>query len=369
MTSMVNQKNRKPGIVKGLRALQLLFLFVAVWFIYWAHIYEMIQWNKTFVESLQSPTPNVLFYSISIIAIIFLELLSKKLTRISVYNFSAVTQKELVKQNRLSKHELLRSKQMPSNKIGVALLSIGALLLLYSTIATSTIIAFIGLSLTFWGILFLFARPTKFVRSEILDSTAISFYETIDRAIDDLNYTGKSTYIPPYPKEAYLPEHLKGLKELVVFIPAKDAASMPPIEELAKSQFLVKNPKGICITPPGSGLVSLFENELKISFTEVDQASLYDGLQRIIVDNLELATNFEIETENKLIHAKITHSVYKNLYSKKRMLKSVYAVGCPLTSAVACALAKTTGKPVNIVKSNVTPDLKTVEVWYQTIEG
>ena len=141
------------------------------------------------------------------------------------------------------------------------------------------------------------------------------------------------------------------------------------IEEIAKKQFLAKNPKGICITPPGFGLVSLFENELKRSFTELHKESFYDSLQTVIMNNLELASNFEIESENELIHVKITHSVYKDLYSKELLLKSVHTIGCPLASAVACALAKITGKSVTINKSHVSPDLETVEVWYQTLEG
>ncbi len=285
------------------------------------------------------------------------------------------------KENERLKHEMLRSKKIPSNKIGIALLIIGALPLSLSIIASSTILlpasiiassttlTFIGLALTFWGILFLFARPTKFVRSNLLDSTAISSYTTIDRIIDDLNYKGKCIYIPPYPKEAYIPEHMKGLKEMIVFISAKKTTGIPTIEEMAKKQFLVKNPKGICITPPGSGLVSLFESELKRNFTEIIQESLYESLQTVIVNNLELASNFEVNPENELIHVTITNSVYNDLYSKEQKLKSVNTVGCPLTSAIACALAKTTGKSVTINKNNISPDLKTVEVWYQTLEG
>jgi len=275
----------------------------------------------------------------------------------------------LQSENEALKQELLRYRRLPSGKIGFTLLIIGALALVASFVATSTILAFIGLSLTFWGALFLFAKPIKFVRSTLLDSTALSSYTTIDRIIEDMNYKGKPIYIPPYPKEAYLPEYLKGLKEMVVFISAEDITTMPTIEEMAKKQFLVENPKGICVTPPGSGLVSLFEKELRADFTKIDLEGLYNSLPTAIMNNLELASNFEIDTEKKLVHVKITDSVYKDLYSKEHKLKSVHSVGCPLTSAVACALAKTTGKLVTIAKSNVSPDLKTIEVWYQTLEG
>jgi len=275
----------------------------------------------------------------------------------------------LQSENEALRQELLRYRRLPSTKIGFTLLIIGTLVLVASFVATSPVLAFIGLGFTFWGALFLFAKPIKFVRSILLDSTAFSFYVTIDRIIDDLNYKGKPTYIPPYPKEAYLPEYLKGLKEMVVFISAESITATPTMEEMAKKQFLLKNPEGICVIPPGFGLVNLFEKELRSDFTKIDLDGLYNSLSTVVVNNLELASNFEMDAEKELIHVKISDSVYKHLYSREHKLKSVHSVGCPLTSAVACALTKTTGKLVTIAKSNISPDLKTIEVWYQKVEG
>ena len=260
-------------------------------------------------------------------------------------------------------------KRNPSETVAYALLLSGTIALITSIVYSSSILAFTGLGLTFWGALFLYIKPTKYVKTSLLDSTAISSLKTIDQIITDLNYKGKPIYIPPSPKETYLPAHLAGLKEMVIFISAKDSTIMPSIEEMAKKQFMVKNPKGICITPPGSGLVSLFEKELRTDFTKIDLDGLYNSLPTVIMNNLELASNFEIEAEKELIHVKITDSVYKDLYSKEQKLKSVHSIGCPLTSAVACALAITTGKLVTITKSNISTDLKTVEVWYQTVAG
>jgi len=278
------------------------------------------------------------------------------------------TLENLQKENEILKRDVLKSKRTPSGKVGFILLAIGALTLVGSVVNTSTVLAFIGLGLTFWGALFLFARPLKFVKSSLLDFTAISSYTTIDRIIQDLNYKGKPIYIPPYPKEAYLPEYLKGLKEMIVFIPAEDVVAMPTIEEMAEKQFLLKNPKGICIAPPGYGLVSLFERELKTEFTQINLDELYDALPTLIIDNLELAKEFEINSEKDLIHIKIIDSVYQDLYSSEQSIKSIHSIGCPLTSAIACALAKTTGKLVAIVKDMISPDSKTIEMWYQTLE-
>ena len=366
---MRKQKIRRPRVIKAIRLLQLFLFFSALWFIFWAHIYEIAVWNKTFLESVQSSPINVFSYSISILALIYLEIRVKHISKITAVSPSNKTLENLQKENELLKRELLKSKQTPSSKIGVGFLVIGALVLSASFMASSTVLAFIGLGLTFWGALFLFARPIKFVRGTLLDSTAISSYTTIDRITEGLNYKGKPIYIPPYPKEAYLPEYLKGLKEMIVFIPAKDIIAMPTIEEMAKKQFLLKNPKGICIAPPGYGLINLFEKEMKAEFTQIDLDRLYSSLPTIIVNNLELAKELEINPEKDLIHVKIVDSVYKDLYSKEQDFKSIHSIGCPLTSAIACALAKTTGKLVAIVKDTISPDSKTIEVWYQTLEA
>ncbi len=275
----------------------------------------------------------------------------------------------LQKENEILKREVLKSGRKPSGKIGFVLLISGTLTLVGSVVTTSTVLAFIGLGLTFWGALFLFARPVKFVRGSLLDSTAISSYTTIDRIVQDLNYKGKPIYIPPYPKEAYLPEYLKGLKEMIVFIPAEDVVTMPTIEEMAKKQFLLKNPKGICIAPPGYGLVNLFERELKAEFTEISLDELCNALPTIIVNNLELAKEFKMSPEKDLIHVKIIDSVYKDLYSAEQSIKSIHSIGCPLASAIACAVAKTTAKLVAIVKNLISPDSEIIEVWYQTLEA
>jgi len=270
-------------------------------------------------------------------------------------------------ENELLKQELLKSRQIPSGKIGFALVITGVLSLLGSLITSSTTLAFIGLGLTFWGALFLFTRPIKFVRGSLLDWTAISSYTTIDRMLENLDYKGKGVYVPSYPKDVYLPEYLKGLKEMIIFISATSTADMPTIEEMARKEFLVKNPKGVCISPPGYGLMSLLEKEMRTDFSHINIESLYNILPKVA--DLGLAGELEIETENDSIHITIIDSIYEDLYSRERALKSVHLIGCPLVSAVACALAKTTGKNVVVVKDKVSPDLKKIEVWYQTIEG
>jgi hypothetical protein len=370
---MLNQRLWQITISTKVRLLQLLLLIVAVWFFFWAHIFDMVIWNKTFAESLQSGLANILIYLSALIAIFLAEVYLKRAHTVSTKPYLTETPKSLHTSKHTSKEQLkhgaMKPTKTPSNKIAISFLVVGVVLLIISYVFASVIVAFIGLSLTFWGALFLFVRSTKFVRSSILAATILPSYLTLDRILADLKYDGKALYIPPYPRDAYLPEHLRGMKEQIVFIAAKDSKTVPSIDEMAKKQFIVKNPKGIFIFPPGSGLLSVFEKELKIDLTKIDREAFYESLSVVILNNLELATAFEIKPEDELIHVAITNSVYNNLYSRENKLKSVQLVGCPLVSAVACALAITTGKPVTIAKSRVSLDLKTIETWYQLVEG
>jgi hypothetical protein len=273
----------------------------------------------------------------------------------------------LQSENELLKMQLQKFKSVPSGRVGIPFLVFGALALVGSIITSSTILAFIGLGLSFWGALFLFVRPVKFVKETLLDSTAIASYTTIDRIIEDLGYKGKALYIPPFPKDVYLPDYLKGLKEMVVLISAEETTTLPSIEEMAKKQFILENPKGICITPPGYGILAMLEKEMKKDFAKTNFKDLQETLPSAIVANSELAKEVEIHSENNLTRVKIVGSVYKELYSPEKGLKSIHILGCPLTSAIACALAKATGKAITITKDMVSPDLNIIEIWYQTL--
>jgi hypothetical protein len=266
------------------------------------------------------------------------------------------------------KLERRKVKRIPSGKIGIVFMVPGVLSLVFSIFYNSQVLAFIGLGLTFWGALFLFVRPVGYVKSSLLDSAAISSYSTIDRIVKELKYKGKSYYVPPYPKEVYLPEHLKGLKEMVVFISADSGADMPSIEEMAKGSFLLQNPKGICVAPPGSGLLTQFEKELRAGITKLELSELCESLPQLILENFQLAKEIEMKTEENQVHLKIFDSIYKNLYGVEGTL-SVHFLGCPLVSAIACSIAKTTGKIVTIHKDRISPDGQTIEVWYRFIEG
>lgn len=277
--------------------------------------------------------------------------------------------KQLQIENENLKLQIRNTRRIPSGKIGIIFIIPGALSLVFSILNNSQVLAFIGLGLTFWGALFLFIRPLRYVESSLLTSTVMASYTTIDRIVKDLKYKGKGYYIPPYPKEIYLPEHLKGLKEMIVFISADSGTSMPSIEEMAESRFLLENPKGICVAPPGLGLLTRFEKELRTDITKIALSELCESLPQLILENFQLAKEIEMKLQENQIYLKVFDSIYKNLYAAEENLKSAHFLGCPLVSAIACAIAKNTGKIVMIQEDNVSPDAQIIEVWYHILQG
>jgi hypothetical protein len=255
-----------------------------------------------------------------------------------------------------------------STTISALFLISGILSLALSLYAASQILALIGLGLTFWGALFLFLKPMNFVEGSLLYNAAVSEYSTIDRIINEFDYKGKGYYIPPYPKDVYLPEYLRSLKDLVVFIPAEKDNTMPAIEEIAKGKFISKNPAGALITPPGSGILTQIEEKSKVDFTKIGLNELDAVLPSLILQNLNLAKEMGMNINGNQAHLTIVDSLYKNLYSARNNLKSVNLLGCPIASTVACAIAKASGRNVLIQKQQVSPDGSVIDVWYRIVQ-
>jgi hypothetical protein len=236
--------------------------------------------------------------------------------------------------------------------------------LVFSIFSNSQVLAFIGLGLVLWGAILFLARPEKYVEIGLLDSVSVSEYSTIDRIIRSLNFSGKGYYVPSYPQDRNLPEHLKGLKDMVVFLsPERDADALP-IEEIIKGEFLLSNSKGALVAPPGLGILTQVERRLGMDFARVALGDVGEVLPRFLTQDLNLAKSMQLTVSEKEAHLKIFDSAYKSLYPAENCKSSFAILGCPISSAVACALAKASGKMVTVQRQMFYPDGLTVEVVY-----
>jgi hypothetical protein len=262
-----------------------------------------------------------------------------------------------------------RKATRASLKTASAFLVIGALVLVASVLYNWQALAFIGLGLVFWGAIFSLTRPGKFVDSALLDSTANSIYSTLDRMINDLRYNGHGYYIPTYPKDAYLPDYFKNLKESVVFISDENFTGLPAVEELAAGKFLSERDRGVFITSPGSGILNQIEHQLNIDFTTVPLAELCSLLPRCMTEFFNLAKEMDLQIlDESTVRLNVSGVLYESLYTPEHVL-SVSLLGCPVVSAVACALAKSSGKTVVIREQKFWPNGLGVEAIFNFVKG
>jgi hypothetical protein len=240
-----------------------------------------------------------------------------------------------------------------------ALLALGLVSLLISTFSTSYELAFIGLGLTFWGALLLYLTPTKHVRLELLTASASSSLINIEKTLTNTQFHGKGIYLPP--------KRLKDYTSSLIFIPAQPGEPLPTPEGSETENLHSNDPNGIFLTPPGLGLSKLFEKKLGKSFTETDLEDVQKDLPKLF-EKLEIAKNMYVHMEDNVVTVELGNHIFKGLCEETRKLEKTHeTVGCPLSSAVACALAKASGKPVIIEKEMQNLDGST-KIQYRLLE-
>jgi len=247
--------------------------------------------------------------------------------------------------------------------ISFLLLPAGIVALALSMNYASSVLALIGLGLVFWAAILLYIRPERYIKQTLLDKTTLPTLEILDKILGELGYKSRGIYLPP--------KYLKEFESNKVYIGAEEKGQLPLLEkiQILQDQILVKNPDGILITPPGAELTRLFEESLGTTFTRVDLQYFEQNIPKLLIEDLEIAQNIEIETKDTTVHVKIENSVYKNICKETRKLPNIIgSLGCPLCSALACALAKATGKPVIIEKEQTSEDGLTINIEYRLLE-
>jgi hypothetical protein len=239
------------------------------------------------------------------------------------------------------------------------LIAIGAVTLVLSTVYDSSILGFIGLGLLFWGIIFTYIRTEEYAKKAVMDATISSQQLCLDQIIQKLGYRGIAVHLPP--------KYLTDSATSRVYVPKQKSAIIIPTPEQIKeqeSQFFIEHPPGILLTPPSSELTKLFEKTLETNFARVDVKYLQQNMRKLFVEELEIAQNFEMELENNRIRVKIENSIF----TLNRDTAEPFTLGSILGSAIACALAKTAGKPIIIEKQQIGEKGNDMTIEYRALE-
>ena len=253
-------------------------------------------------------------------------------------------------------------KMDPTKLVCSTLLSAGVIALVFSISSTSSILAFIGLGLIFWGAILFYIRPEKYVKETLFVNTTLSSLVNLEQMLTELGYQRKGVYLPP--------KYLKGFESSKIYLSAEDSMKLPSLEQIrdqTDKTFLQNS--GVLITPPGMELSGLFEKTLGTSFMKVDLQYLEQNMPKLLIEDLEIAQKVEIKIESSRVHVRIKSAIFKNLWKEAIKLPNVwFSLGDPLVSAIACALAKVTGKPVIIEKNQISNEGRTIDIEYRLLE-
>lgn len=130
------------------------------------------------------------------------------------------------------------------------------------------------------------------------------------------------------------------------------------------------------LLPPGIGILMLLE-ESGTDFSRVELGDLQAHLANTIVETLNIAKSLEIDISFKMwentapvrfVDIHIKDSVFMPTVEEILAAKFKKHAGDPLSSALACVLAKSTRKPVTIDNMSLDSKEKLVVVRYR-IEG
>jgi hypothetical protein len=229
-----------------------------------------------------------------------------------------------------------------------------------SVVYENRILSFVGLGLTFWGAILFYVGPEDYVKGTILSAVAISSMANLSRVIKD-KPLGKAVYLPP--------RYLRDFESSRVYWMTEETSSLPTPEEIQQKEeepFSSTSTDGFLVVPPGAALMRLSESKLKKSFAKVDMKFLESNLPRLFTESLEICGKMEMQVGTRKVNVAMEDSVERYILREEpeNYDQLAKAIGWPVTSAIACALAKCTGEPVVIEKHQATHGSRRIEVEY-----
>ena len=250
---------------------------------------------------------------------------------------------------------------IPEKLMYSTLIAAGTLSLVLSIVYVSSFLALIGLGMIFWGITLTYIRSEEYVKKILLDKSTSSQLAMVNKVISGASLTGNAMFLPP--------TYFKVPDVYKAYI-SKDRNARPPTPELMhkhEPRFFtesLENPPALLLTPPGAELARFFEKELKKNFQEVNLPYLQVNLPKLFVDDLEIVKYFNMDINNDTIRVRIDGSVYRELNVDNQQIGACFSFRSPLTSAIACVLAKVTDNPIIMGKRQTSPNGEDIIIEY-----
>jgi hypothetical protein len=240
------------------------------------------------------------------------------------------------------------------------LLAVGLFFIALSIYTGLSSFAIIGTSLLFWSSLLLYIRPSRLIPITYLTASTATAMSNIERLLTQLQVIQKGIYLPP--------KNLQDIESSLVYIPKMHKQDLPQ-NRVPQALIICEENKGLLLTPPGAALIKLYEETAGTSFIKTDFAYVQAKIPELLTEDLEMAENVEIEKQNDRIFIDIAGNIFQDdCRASQKFPQAHYAVGCLLSSSLACVLAKVIGKPVTIESEEHQQEKKRTRIEYRVME-
>jgi len=197
----------------------------------------------------------------------------------------------------------------------------------------------------FFGVGLLLISSESYVKSDVATLVTTSPLLSLHAMLHQLNGRSPAVYLPPVQDEK--------IGKLFVPWESNETGIFPTFEEVVQERVFIPD-KGALLLPVGSQLVSLIEEELGPDFVRGSLKKTLETIKRTLSLKTGLAqkAEFNIRGPNH-IELVLTGSAYSQIcrgIEKEDDLCDL--LGCPICSMIAALVAKTTGEPVVLEKSN-----------------
>ncbi len=245
-------------------------------------------------------------------------------------------------------------------RLGLGVTSIGAVCLIISYLTSSTILTFIGLGLTLWGLLLIYVTQPSSIPRRVFDVLSFSMMKSIDAIVDEL-YHGDGVV-------HFYHANRNGLAQGYIYFTHRSNGVVRNYVHLNSQEISQNDSSGTSILSPSQGLLDLFEKELNVNLAKIDFPFLERTLPDILVEELKLVDYFLIEANDDTFAIRFSGEPSVHLCKLiNEKSKIGYRIGCPVCSVLALALSKFTGRPIRIKQTITEGDGSNIRTVYEKI--
>ena len=216
-----------------------------------------------------------------------------------------------------------------------------------SFLVQATLFAGLGLSSFLMGLLLMYVPTERTVSPQLVSAFCLSSLANLNSLLEELGVDSKAVYLPTkeegHQPRAFLPL-VRNPDSSHIFLKSLENRGLFIVDSQDPDQT------GLLLTPPGHSLATLMEQESGIDFYDVGLDKLEDVLRAGLVEALEIVKDIRVIFANESVRVEVGPLVSEELYDMQSKVASSLCsqVGCPLSSAVICAVTKAAKRPVSV---------------------